>query len=162
MHRAVPPLRLVLDTNVWLDLLLFEDPRCAALRDGLRQRRYVALSNGACRAEWLRVLAYPGLGLDAASALRLCEDFDFIAIPVEVQARARPWPALPRCRDPDDQKFLELAQAAGADWLLTRDNALLRLANRCDRDGLFGIARPEAVVSRGGRVWSRPGHLART
>ena len=47
---------------------------------------------------------------------------------------------LPRCRDPDDQPFLELARDAGAMALLTRDAQLLRLARRC----VFAIATPES------------------
>ena len=34
---------------------------------------------------------------------------------------------LPRCRDADDQKFLELAATAGADVLVTKDRELLRM-----------------------------------
>ena len=37
---------------------------------------------------------------------------------------------LPRCADPDDQKFLELALAARADVLITKDHKLLELARR--------------------------------
>ena len=37
---------------------------------------------------------------------------------------------MPRCRDPDDQKFLEAAAAARADALITKDEALLELARR--------------------------------
>ena len=37
---------------------------------------------------------------------------------------------LPKCRDPDDQKFLEAAAAARADVLITKDVALLELARR--------------------------------
>jgi hypothetical protein len=47
---------------------------------------------------------------------------------------------LPRCRDPDDQKFLELARACRADLLLTRDRALLELARRTP----FRIVTPRA------------------
>jgi predicted nucleic acid-binding protein len=36
----------------------------------------------------------------------------------------------PQCRDPDDQKFLEAALAARADFLVTKDQALLELAQR--------------------------------
>jgi predicted nucleic acid-binding protein len=36
----------------------------------------------------------------------------------------------PRCNDPDDQKFLELAVTAGASHLVTLDRALLALAPR--------------------------------
>jgi predicted nucleic acid-binding protein len=47
--------------------------------------------------------------------------------------------ALPRCRDADDQKFLELAAAAGARYLVSKDQALLELAPRVS---LFRIAAP--------------------
>jgi putative PIN family toxin of toxin-antitoxin system len=40
---------------------------------------------------------------------------------------------LPVCRDPDDQKFLEAALAAGASLLVTKDRALLELARRRSR-----------------------------
>lgn len=53
--------------------------------------------------------------------------------------------ALPRCSDPDDQKFLVLADVALADCLLTRDKALLKLGRA--RYGLpFRIAQPEAIA----------------
>ena len=41
-----------------------------------------------------------------------------------------------RCRDADDQKFLDLSFAYGAKWLLTRDRDLLSLARRTHIDGL--------------------------
>ena len=37
---------------------------------------------------------------------------------------------LPACRDPDDQKFLEAALVARAEFLVTKDRALLDLAQR--------------------------------
>jgi predicted nucleic acid-binding protein len=53
---------------------------------------------------------------------------------------------LPNCSDRDDQKFLELARDAGAAILVTKDKALLKLARRTARDGLFRIMPPEAWV----------------
>ena len=52
-------------------------------------------------------------------------------------------PLLPTCRDPDDQKFLELAQASGAQWLISKDRDLLKLARRTRKAGLFLILKPE-------------------
>jgi predicted nucleic acid-binding protein len=40
---------------------------------------------------------------------------------------------LPLCKDPDDQKFLELAFSSGADVLITKDRALLDLSRRKKR-----------------------------
>jgi predicted nucleic acid-binding protein len=57
-------------------------------------------------------------------------------------AGTSPDPSLPRCRDRDDQKFLELAFAAKASVLLTRDKALLRLAGRTRRRCGFDIVAP--------------------
>ena len=54
--------------------------------------------------------------------------------------------ALPRCRDKDDQKFLELARDAGADQLISADKDLLRLARRDKLRGLFRILSPESAL----------------
>jgi len=52
---------------------------------------------------------------------------------------------LPGCRDPDDQKFLEIAGAAGAATLITRDKALLRLARHRLVRARFAILTPERM-----------------
>jgi predicted nucleic acid-binding protein len=142
----VPPSRLVLDTNVCLDLFVFGDAACAALRDALATGEVEAVADAACRDEWLRVLAYPPLALDAARRDAAAAAFDACLCLLPATER-RPAPAtsrLPRCADPDDQKFLELAQACGAQWLLSRDNELLRLARRTRRDHGFDIVAPQA------------------
>lgn len=134
--------RIVLDTNVCLDLFVFDDPRVAPLRTALQAGDVVAVTDDECRDEWRRVLAYPQLRLEADAQAAAMAAFDAL-----VQHASGAWPApvaaLPRCSDPDDQKFLVLAHAAGARWLLSRDDALLALARRARRDGLFEILSPE-------------------
>lgn len=131
----------MLDTNVCLDLFVFDDPRCVGLLKALREGQVEAVTRDDCRAEWLAVLEYPRLALaperraDAAAAFDACVRC-LPSMPVETR--------LPRCADPDDQKFLELAAAAGAQALLSRDNAVLQLARRTLRDGLFAILPPWA------------------
>lgn len=135
--------RIVLDTNVCLDLFVFHDPRCARLHDALRTGDVIAVTDDACREEWLRTLRYPQLRLDEATREAATAGFD---------ATVQRWSSLrvsgshaamlPRCRDPDDQKFLELAAMAQARWLLTRDEHLLSLARRTRRAGLFEIVTP--------------------
>ncbi len=134
--------RIVLDTNACLDLFVFADPRTAGLAAALGARRAVAVTREDCRAEWLRVLHYPKLGLDDSAREHHAAAFD--ALVTQVDAELRPLVPLPRCKDADDQKFLELAWQAGAVALLTRDDALLTLARRARRDGLFDISTPEA------------------
>lgn len=138
-------MRLVLDTNVCLDLFVFADPRSAALHDALRSRRCTAVSNVACRGEWQRVLRYPVLKLEPARRKALEADYDAFVVSIAAAATdAAAAMSLPRCKDSDDQKFLELARDTGAIALLTRDAALLELAPRTLRAGLFDILTPEA------------------
>jgi len=131
---------VVLDTNVCLDLFVFADPRCADLASALASGAAEAVTTADCRDEWLAVLEYPQLALDTFVRERAVRAFD---------ARVRTLPtvcaavALPRCADRDDQKFLALAAAAGARWLLSRDNALLKLGRRTLRDAGFAILTPE-------------------
>lgn len=139
--------RIVLDTNVCLDLLRFGDPRTGTLRAALEAGQVVAVTDEECRGEWLRVLAYPLLRLDAASRDALVAAFDALVRSLP-PTMPRTETALPRCRDPDDQKFLQLAHASGARWLLSRDRHLLALASRCRREGWFEITTPEDWAAR--------------
>ncbi|MET0332219.1 MAG: PIN domain-containing protein [Dyella sp.] len=135
-------MRLVLDTNVCLDLFVFDDPRCAGLRAALAQGMAIAFSDSPCRDEWLRVLTYPVLALPAPRRAQAVLDYDATLVPWSAP-RTGAEVALPRCPDADDQKFLELAHAVRADALLSRDRALLGLAARVRRRGLFRIALPQ-------------------
>jgi predicted nucleic acid-binding protein len=158
-------MRLVLDTNVWLDWLVFDDPSLAQLRAAHAAGRVEIAMDDACEAELARVLAYD-LGrhtLDAdaqARCLERCRRLaQRMASPSASVASAPKGEAigdcgcaaaadgtapaeLPRCSDPHDQKFLELALAAGADALVTKDRALLDLARRKPP---FRIAEPQAL-----------------
>jgi putative PIN family toxin of toxin-antitoxin system len=140
--------RIVLDTNVCLDLLLFEDPRVNLLAEALRSGNVVAVVDEDCRAEWLRVLGYPALRLQDPRRSALIDAFDALMQPVSTDANRRDGKPPPRCVDPDDQKFLRLAHATGARWLLSRDQHLLVLAARCRRDGLFEILTPQDWAAR--------------
>ena len=55
--------------------------------------------------------------------------------------------ALPRCRDPDDQKFLVLAVRCRAELLITRDRGLLTLARQRRRPLPYAIVTAEAAGS---------------
>ena len=134
------PWRVVLDTNVVLDLLHFRDPEVAGLDEALREGRVRPLVSAACLAELQRVLTYPEFRLDERQAAALfkayAEAAELVVVSEEGVAR------LPHCSDPDDQKFLELTQQAGAQYLVTRDKALLRLSRTLLRSGRFAIVTP--------------------
>ncbi len=132
-------MRLVLDTNVVLDLVVFDDPGTAPLRASIEAGRVAVYTNPECVAELHRVLGYPRFRLGEAAQT---EALDWFAAHARIFEPGTPLPALPRCSDPDDQKFLELAWAAQADFLVTKDKALLELGRRVARLGRFLVSSP--------------------
>ncbi len=138
-----PLLRLVLDTNIWLDWLVFGEPSLAALKAAVAERRAELFIDAACEAELARVLAYDfgKHSVDAAAQAACLAECRRLARPLQ-DAKPADCASLPRCADPGDQIFLEAALAARADFLVTRDRALLDLGRR----GLpFRIVTPDAA-----------------
>ncbi|MGZ2745520.1 MULTISPECIES: putative toxin-antitoxin system toxin component, PIN family [unclassified Burkholderia] len=134
--------RVVLDSNVWIDILVFDDPATRPIRAALERGTLVALIDGRCLTELEHVLDYPQFqarAVDKAAALEIVARLAQRVEPPPVAADA---PPLPKCKDRDDQKFLELARAAQAEWLVSKDRALLKLAKRTARDFGFRIAQP--------------------
>ena len=140
------PNRLVLDTNVCLDLFVFRDPRWALLLAALRDGTVEAVTREDCRMEWLVVLTYPRLPLDSVSRAQSASEFDALITCLPAPDPALAQVRLPLCSDPDDQKFLELARDARADVLITKDKALLKLARKTASAGLFVIIPPQAWI----------------
>ena len=139
-------MRLVLDTNVVLDLFHWRNPVAAEILTAARNGRATLVTNSACLAELEHVIRRPEFGLEEAAVAALLGAYrEVVTLSDEVTA-PQPLPALPRCRDRDDQKFLELARDAAADLLVTRDKALLTLARRKYRLAGFRIVTPEAAT----------------
>jgi len=119
---------VVLDTNIVLDLLLFQDPQVQGLHLALARGELRWLATGPMRGELVHVLAYPHLSAALArrshSAAALLAQWDAWVTSAEVAP-----PCTVRCRDPDDQMFIDLAVAHCA-LLLSKDALVLRLAKR--------------------------------
>ena len=132
---------MVLDTNAVLDWLVFGDPSSLAFAAAIEGGRVVWWVDASVRQELAHVVAR-GVGANRQPDLRaLWDTWDRHGEPLRVEASALS-AALPRCTDPDDQKFIELAIAGRARWLITRDRALLRLA-RAARRWQLEIVTPE-------------------
>lgn len=142
---APPGARVVLDTNVLLSLYVFPDSGCRPIRAALEDGRWLALTDARCLREFRRIVARPMFGLDDAAQEAAVAAYAAHARVVEPPATAAA--ALPQCRDRDDQKFLELARDGGAQFLVTSDKALLKLARRQRLAHLFGIVTPTAALA---------------
>jgi putative PIN family toxin of toxin-antitoxin system len=139
------PVRVVLDSNVWIDILVFDDPATRPIHAALEARALEALIDQRCLNELTRVLDYPQfvrMEVDKAAALATVARLSTL-IDATPPADERP---LPKCKDRDDQKFLELAHASGAHWLVSKDRAVLKLARRIARDFAFRIGEPKPFV----------------
>ncbi|HEY5897909.1 MAG TPA: putative toxin-antitoxin system toxin component, PIN family [Burkholderiales bacterium] len=133
--KARPALRVVLDTHVWLDWLVFEDASVAPIRDALAAGRLEAYIDAVCEAELARVLArgFAKRTIDARAQEACIAQVRRLARRIDTPAPQAERAALPSCRDADDQKFLEAALAVRADFLITKDRELLRLAGKRSR-----------------------------
>ena len=143
---AAPSRRVVYDTNVLVSLYVFADSRFAPLRAKIESGEWRAITNDACFNEFRRVLGYPLFALveERQQGALTAYGASVTRITGSPQADAA---SLPRCKDRDDQKFLELARDSAADWLVTADKALLRLARRDRLRGLFRILTPEMALA---------------
>ncbi len=119
---------IVLDTNIVLDVLVFNDSAAQPLKASLVAGELDWLATAAMRDELARVLAYPQIvprlafyGLAAGDVVAA---FDRHARVVPVAAKAQV-----TCRDADDQKFIDLAVAYRVP-LLSKDRAVLCMKKR--------------------------------
>jgi uncharacterized protein len=144
---------VVLDTNVWLDVLVFESPSMLSLSATMQQagvriavdqatfdelafvaQRFADSANAlperkqraALTAQWCHKIA-----LDNTGEVAYTVNSNML-LPI-YNARNTIYPhdsiKLKRCKDSSDQKFLELASHAGASLLITHDKALLKCRN---------------------------------
>lgn len=135
------PPRVVIDTNVLLDFWVFDDPLTRPLRQALEDGRMIALRDGATVDELADVLARVKFSLETRRQMEILRTWDRLA-----ESVPRVFPCQLACSDPLDQKFLELAVSGRADWLISKDKAVLKLARRARRDGL-AIIKPDAAAA---------------
>jgi len=139
--------RVVIDTNVLLDFWVFDDAASRPLRAAVERGQVNALRSGDSVDEFTEVIMREKFELATDARFGILRDWDRLATPVE-RVFAAPF----ACSDRDDQKFLDLAYTARADWLVTRDKALLKLARRARRDGLKILAPVAACAELGTAV----------
>lgn len=124
----------MIDTNIVLDLWLFEDPATVPLRAALQNGLIAHLATDSMREELSRVLTYPHIVKRMAKSNIQAQDilnhFDEHCVSAEPAAKA---PCT--CKDPDDQKFIDLA-VAHAVPLLSKDAAILCMKKRLFQSGV--------------------------
>jgi putative PIN family toxin of toxin-antitoxin system len=130
---------VVIDTNIVLDLFVFEDPASAQLHALITSGALRWIATAAMRDELQRVLGYPQIAPRLVARSIAADDvlarFDQLAFIAESPERS---PLT--CGDSDDQKFIDLA-AARRCMLLSKDAEVLALAKRMSAIGAGVSAR---------------------
>ena len=125
---------LVLDTNIALDLFVFQDAATEPLRQAVEGTNGVWIATAAMREELVRVLDYPQIARRLTAQARPAQDvLDAFDRCTRLVAEAPK--AAYTCKDPDDQKFIDLAAAHRA-TLVSKDDAVLCMAKRLARVGV--------------------------
>ena len=119
---------VVIDTNIALDLLVFQDPASADVLTELKAGQLRWVGTRAMRDEFERVLGYPKLAVRIA--YHRCDTPSALAAMDALCHWVAPAPKAPvTCSDTDDQKFIDLALAHQA-VLLSKDRHITRMRKR--------------------------------
>lgn len=128
LKHTGPSSYVVVDTNIVLDLFVFSDPATVPLQRYLDDKALQWIATAAMREELARVLFYPQIAprMDyyQVTATTVLQRFDSYAQFVDAAPKATV-----TCKDPDDQKFIDLAVSYKA-TLLSKDKAVLCMAHR--------------------------------
>lgn len=138
--------RWVLDTNIVLSALVRPGGTLGRLRLAWQAGLFVPLASRSTASELIRVLAYPKFRLTPDEQHHLLADY----LPwTRVVRIPDPPPITPRCRDPGDVPFLQLAIAGKAAAIVTGDADLLSLrASIAPRVSIFTASEAIDVLTR--------------
>ena len=116
--------RLVLDTNVILDLLVFQDPAAEVVRMALDAKLVDAVRSEASMLELIDVIQRPRFKLSKEQQQAILKSWESSSRLLEnTTIKLAPF----TCRDQDDQVFLDMAYSIRPALLLSKDLRVLEL-----------------------------------
>jgi len=125
---------VVFDTNVLLDIFVFNDFRAIHLKQALLDKKMDAIASPQTLEELADVISRPLFSLESSAQERILDQWRALARVIDdVDLSKAPW----QCVDPDDQVFLNLAYSARPCLLMSKDNEVLKLANRAAADDVL-------------------------
>jgi putative PIN family toxin of toxin-antitoxin system len=124
---------VVLDTNILLDIFVFNDERARNLKQAIVDGSIPAIASQKTLFELADVISRPLFKLDEVTQAAILAQWQSIAQQYDDSDLATaPW----KCQDPDDQIFLDLAYQFRPAVLISKDNALLNIASRAAQEDI--------------------------
>jgi len=125
---------VIFDTNVLLDLFVFNDFRALHLKQALIDGKFDALASPKTLEEFSDVIARPLFALSTEQQEKITLQWHgLVKVIADKELTKAPW----ACQDPDDQVFLDLAYTYKPCTLISKDNEVLRFAKPADKEHIF-------------------------
>jgi putative PIN family toxin of toxin-antitoxin system len=122
---------VVLYTNFLLYIFVFNDFRAIHLKEALIGNKVIALATPNTLGEFADVLSRPLFALDEAAQESILLQWGSIAKTVsDYSLKSSPW----KCKDSDDQVFLDLAYSHKPCILISKDNEVLVFSSRAAKE----------------------------
>jgi len=125
---------VIFDTNVLLDLFVFNDFRALHLKQVLLEQKIDALASPKTLQEFADVISRPLFSLNTAEQEKILLEWKLLArIIADQSLLPSPW----RCQDPDDQVFLDLAFTVKPCILISKDHEVLKFAAQAAKEDIL-------------------------
>jgi len=125
---------LVLDTNILLDIFVFNDERALHLKKALFDKTMHFIASQKTIKEFADVISRPLFKLDEQTQVVILAQWQSIA---EQQDDSNLAPAPWTCQDPHDQIFLDLAYQLRPSILISKDKVVLQTASRAASEDIL-------------------------
>ena len=133
---------VIFDTNVLLDIFVFNDFRAIHIKAALVDKQLEALATPNTIEELADVISRPLFSLEQSTQEQILSEWRNLATIIQDETlSSAPW----QCQDPDDQVFLNLAYTSKPCLLLSKDNELLKLAKKAALEGVLISADYSAI-----------------
>ena len=133
---------VIFDTNVLLDIFVFNDFRAIHIKAALTEKRVKALATVKTIEEFADVISRPLFALEQSAQEQILSEWRNLATIMQDETLiSAPW----RCNDPDDQIFLDLAFTSKPCVLLSKDNELLKINRKASLESITISADYNAI-----------------
>ncbi len=124
---------VVLDTNILLDILVFDDQRAHPLRAALEAQLIDAVATQNTVDEFLDVIGRSQFGLSVEQQKLIALQWKgWARLITDQEVIIAPW----KCKDRDDQVFINLAYSLRPATLISKDKQVLKIAKRAIKESV--------------------------